>query len=248
MKSSRGEQDSARAAWLTALRTAGVADQQLVDCVNDIIDLLYQRPASLNEALRRFGAKLGAEGWPLPTVTDWLLVAHPHLGRRQRSLLCSFPAVTALASGWADSFVRGAGAERCLDPVTGVGTSLLLGLRIGEVHAQCRSLRVSPDDAFRLIVVDAPVDDLGPLERDAVVAAVARCCLSVFRSGETIARCGNRVVVLAGVSTNLEVMTAVLEERLASSPLVAACRPFVWDGRLPPSEHDVERFLSELVG
>lgn len=248
MRSVPAYHDRVSAAWIQALGKGGDVDSRLTESVADVVETLHVRPDALAGAVRRFGALLGGDGWPLEMVAQWFAESHSLVSRKQRALLTSSAATTALAAGWADAFVRGAGSDQCLDPVTGLGTAMVLRLRIAEVYAQCQSLGVAVDDAFHLIIVDSDVDDLAPFDRDAVVVTIAGLCVAVFRSGETIVRCGNRIVVLAAASENSEVREAVLSDRLAFAPIASAARPFVWHDRLPATLGDVESYLRELVG
>ena len=234
--------------WLQVLRKGGDVDLRLVEAAADVVDTLFDRPAALTGAISRFGGLLGSDGWPLDNVARWFAELHPHVSRKHRASLTSFAASTALAAGWAAAYVRGAGSDQCIDPVTALGTALVLRLRIDEVYAQCRALGVRVGDAFRLVVIDSDVDALGPFDRDAVLLTTAAICSDVFRTGETIVRCGNRIVVLTGVSGDSELNEALLTERVAQAPLVRSAHPIVWNDHLPTSFGDVDRYLGELVG
>jgi hypothetical protein len=240
--------DRVGAAWLQALGKGGHVDARLAESVADVIETLHVRPDALSGAVRRFGALLGGDGWPLDMVVQWFAESHPLVSRKQRALLTSTTATTSLAAGWADAFVRGASSGQCLDAVTGLGTAAVLRLRIAEVSAQCRSLDIAVDEAFHLVIVDSDVEDLAPFDRDAVIITIAGLCAAVFRSGETIVRCGNRIVVLAAAAEKSEIREAVLADRLVFAPIASAARPFVWHDRLPSTPDDLEGYLRELVG
>jgi hypothetical protein len=236
------------AEWVQALGKGGDVDARLADSVADVVETLQVRPAALSSAVRRFGALLGGDGWPLEMVAQWFAESHALVTRKQRALLTSPSTTSALAAGWADAFVRGAGSDQCLDAVTGLGTATVLRLRIAEVHAQCRSLDVAVDAAFHLVIVDSDVDDLAPFDRDAVMVTIAGVCTSVFRSGETIVRCGNRIVVLAAATEHSEIREMILSDRLDLVPIASAAQPFVWRDRLPSTLDDLDGYLRELVG
>jgi hypothetical protein len=248
MRSVPAYHDRVSAEWVQALGKGGDVDSRLAESVADVIETLHVRPEALSGAVRRFGALLGGDGWPLDMVAQWFAESHSLVSRKQRALLTSASTTTALAAGWADAFVRGAGSDQCLDAVTGLGTAAVLRLRIAEVYAQCRSLDIAVDEAFHLVIVDSDVDDLAPFDRDAVIVTIAGLCAAVYRSGETIVRCGNRIVVLAAAAENSEIREAVLSDRLVFAPIASAARPFVWHDRLPSTLDDLEGYLRELVG
>lgn len=248
MRTQRLDSAATLDAWMHGLSKGGDADPRLADAASDITDTLFGRPDGLTGAVRRFGALLGTDGWPFELVAQWFVALQPHVSRRQRQLLTDTSITTALAEGWADAFVRGSGSEQCIDPVTALGTALVLKLRLAEVYAQCRTLGVDVNDAFRLVVIEADVDDLGPFDRDAVMVTMASVCIDVFHAGETIVRCGNRIVVLTSASEGSEVREAVVEDRLRFAPITRVTHPLVWNDRLPESSDDIELFLRELVG
>ena len=221
MRSVPAYHDRVSAAWLQSLGKGGDVDPRLAESVADVIETLRLRPDALPGAVRRFGALLGGDGWPLDMVAKWFAESYPVVSRKQRVVLASPESTAALAAGWADAFVRGAGSEHCLDAVTGLGTAVVLHLRVAEIYAQCRSLDIAVNEAFHLVIVDSDVEDLAPFDRDAVIVTIAELCTSVFRAGETIVRCGNRIVVLAATAENSEVRAAVLSDRLLRAPLPA---------------------------
>jgi hypothetical protein len=247
MRSRRADNEVTQAAWLGEVDGNGAVDSRLVEATADVVDTLLDRPAALQGAIRRFGSLLGADGWPLETVANWFAALQPHVPRKHRATLRSHASVTVLAAGWAESFVRGAGSDQCIDPVTALGTALVLRLRLVEVYQQCRALDVDIEDRYRLVVIDADADNLPPFERDAVMVTIAGICTEVFHSGETIVRCGSRIVVLAAVSEGSEGREAVVVDRLLFAPIARAAHPIVWNDRLPSSMNDIDSYLRELV-
>ena len=235
-------------AWLVALGGGSAVDPRLTEAATDVVDTLFDRPSAVLGSIRRFGGQLGSDGWSLERVACWFGELHPHVTRRHRAVLTSFSASTALAAGWADTYVRGAGSHECMDPVTGLGTALVLRLRINEVYRQSLALGIQAGDAFRLVVIDTDLVGLGPFDRHAAMLSTAAICGDVFRGGDTIVRCGHRIVVLTGTSRESELDEALLARRLEAAPIVRSTQPIVWNDRLPTTFADVDRYLCELAG
>lgn len=222
-------------------------DSRLGDAGTDLIDTIAERPAALHAALRRFGYALGTDGWPIEQVIDWVRELLPGLPRRRRRALGRYTAHAALAQGWAEGYVRGAHTGMCIDPITGLATMMVLRLRLEEVYAQCRSLGVHVADVHCLVVVDVDLGEQEGLEADLTLACVADAAQSVFDSGETVARVGNRVVILASRTEMTDARAALLTERLDADGAIPLGHPMVLTDVLPDEVGDINRVLRDLV-
>jgi GGDEF domain-containing protein len=110
--------------------------------------------------------------------------------------------------------VHGSRAEECVDGLTGLATSAVLQLRLSQVFDQCRALGISPEMAYTIVVVDADVAGLPPLVRDAAWVVLADHVWTVFSTGETVCRAGDRILVLAANAPELQDRIGHLAERL----------------------------------
>jgi hypothetical protein len=180
----------------------------LHECAEQLVETLASDRARISSALARFGRQAGTDGWTLGDVSSWLeaLIA---LGEATSRPLAGFDAGTALASGWAEGFLRGTTVDGCLDPATGLVTLPVLRVRLDQVNDQCRSLGLDPADVYALVVADLVMPGVGPLRRHALHASLAEEVRAVFHSGETLAIHGGRVLVLASRTPELPVKIGV---------------------------------------
>lgn len=223
-------------------------DLSIVDAAADVVETLHTRHRGLRGALRRLGNTLGDLGWPLEQLNTWIAALSTLTSRSHRSELRSFESVAALAEGWAERYVRGAHSGMCIDAVTGLGTPMVLRLRLKEIYQHCRAFGITPTDAYCFVIVDANTDDLAPFERDAVMVITVGVVGDVFHNGETVIRHRSRVIVLASKSESTRHRAAVLAQALQDAPITRSADPIVWDDELPASTIDIDRHLRELVG
>jgi hypothetical protein len=236
--------------WLGMIRLdAGrQLDLSVLDAATDVVETLHTRHRGLRGSLRRLGNTLGDLGWPLEQLNDWIASLSTLTNRSLRRELRSFESVAALAEGWAERYVRGAHSGACIDAVTGLGTPLVLRLRLNEIYQHCRAFAITPTDAYCFVVVDANTDDLPAFERDAVMVTTAGVVGDVFHNGETVVRHRSRVIVLASKSDSTRQRAELLGRALMDAPITRAADPIVWDDELPASTIDIDRYIRELVG
>ena len=96
----------------------------------------------------------------------------------------------------------------------------MLQLRLHQVYEHCGALGVAPDMVYALVVVDASLVDHPPLERNAARVALAAETKGLFSTGETVAVHGDRVLVLASRTPELEDRVAILGAALHTHPLL----------------------------
>jgi hypothetical protein len=240
--------------WLDALQGQSPmahlrGDPRITAASADLVETLVTRPDDVDAALARFGAELGADGWHLERITSWVKLLVDLLPRHTRRRLAGYSPSAALAEGWAKEFVRGSG--RCVDPVTGLATSAVLRVRLGEVYDECRSLETAASTMYTLVVADILPDHSmpdpdrfgGSFSHDAAMARAAHVALSVFDSGETIVRHGDRLLVLATHTERTASRVKMLSENLADERVLAV----VWHDELPSDTNHVDRYFDELT-
>lgn len=227
-------------------RAPAARDPWAHEAASDVIDTLFGRPSGLAGAMRRFGATLGADGRPAHEVVGVVRALGGELRRRQRRQVLSTEAIAALMEGWADGFVRGAHAGVCVDPLTGAVTPDVLRLRLQEVTAQCAVLGVSPAAAYQLVLVDVGTGHISPFDADFVLVRVVEEIRRLFDGGETIARRGDRMIVLAPRTAATEHRAALLQDRLLLDGAARWADPCVVCDELPDGELS-ERYVAELT-
>lgn len=236
------------ARWMMCLGARLGTDQvDIADVAADVVDTLVERPHDLNGALARFGRRLGSEGWLLGDLSAWVdelaaLAGEDGIGLR------NFEAGIALGQGWADGFVHGSRAEECVDGLTGLATSAVLQLRLSQVFDQCRALGISAEMAYTIVVVDADLTGLPPLVRDAAWVVLADHVWTVFSTGETVCRAGDRVLVLAANAPELPGRVDQLSHRLGEVPMLDGVTVMTWTEQLPHERRHLDGFLLDLVG
>jgi hypothetical protein len=236
------------AEWLARMSVADeILDRRLVDAATDVVDTMCERPEGARGAFYRFGHTLGADGWQIVEVSQWLGILSTLVDRRSRQRLALFSTNATVAQGWADGFVRGAHTGMCIDPTTGLVTAMVLRLRLKEVYELSDVTAIRAPDMYSLILVDFATDDLPRLEADLLTACVADSVLDVFRQGETIARIGNRVVVLAINSEATLQCADILADRLRFSSSTASAHATVVVDSLPAHPDLLDRFFNDLV-
>jgi hypothetical protein len=218
----------------------------LHECAEELVETLAYDRARISSALARFGRQAGTDGWTLGDVSSWL-EALISLGDATSRPLTGFDAGTALASGWAEGFLRGATVDGCLDPATGLVTLPVLRVRLDQVDDQCRSLGLDPADVYALVVVDLVLPGVGPLRRHALHASLAEEVRAVFHSGETLAIHGGRVLVLASRTPDLPVKIGCLERRVREHAVLRHRYVLAWIEPLPTRFVALDAFLAEVT-
>lgn len=223
-------------------------DPRLAAAFADLAETLYQRDRPVKAALRRVGAALGADGWPLPRVHGWVGVVAEHLPRRVRHELTDVGATAELSRGWAEQHVSGAYAAACIDPVTGLATPLVFGVRLHETFAYCRSRDLEARREYAIAVVDL---DLSPmlargnrLDADAMLITAAALVSGAFDGDEVIARCDSRFAILLPRSALADDRLMQLQADLEH--LIRGTRPIVWTDDLPANPAEIEMFVEAL--
>ncbi len=232
--------------WLARLGDLDTLDQRLLEVAADLVATMSERIEGTDGALFRFGHTLGSDGWPIQVVCEWVeLLAEP-LDRRRRKLLRGLSAHSALARGWAEGYVRGAHSGMCIDPTTGLVTAMVLQLRLQEVHDSARATGVVATHLHMIVLIDVDLAGVPRLEADLLLACVAESVRSVFDRGETTARVGDRVLVLADRTAATVERCEILADRLRVDAATRAGHATVVLDELP-SAAAVERYLRDLV-
>jgi hypothetical protein len=225
----------------------GFVDSRISHAASDLVETLCTRPLAAPASLQRFGAAMGADGWHLERVSSWVTDLAGRMGRHQRKLLAAFTAGAALAEGWATEYVRGAQASRCIDPVTGLATSAVLRVRLQEVQRQAASLGTATSELYTLVVVEVSPDELSPFERDASYVLLAEKVTQIFCGGETLARHGRRILVLAPNTEHTAERVTRLDEHVRTHLHTQHIPAFVWAETLPDHLDDVDSFVKDLT-
>lgn len=211
---------------------------------------MSSRPEGLDGALSRFGNTLGSDGWPIAQVSQWLHLLVTCLPRKQRIRLSHYSSHASVAQGWAEGFVRGAHSGMCIDPTTGLVTAMVLQLRLLEIYQQCQATGTLPSGRYTLVVIDIDIDTRGDsqLDADLLTACVADIVIGTFREGETIARAGSRILVLAANTPATQQRAEVLSDRLWLTPATRRAHATVLLDTLPAQPELLESYLHDLVG
>jgi GGDEF domain-containing protein len=223
-------------------------DPRLAAAFADLAETLHRRDRPVRAALGRLGESLGADGWPLPQVHGWVGVVAARVPRRMRHELTDIGATAALSRGWAEQHVRGAYAAACIDPITGLATPLVFGVRLHETFAYCRSRSLDAHSEYVIAIVDLDLPptltSAGRLDSEALLITAAALVSGSFDSDEVVARCGTRVAILmprrALADGRLMELQADLEH------VVGSTRPIIWIDELPDDAADVELFVEAL--
>lgn len=210
----------------------------LVAAGDDLCQTACTRPQGTTEALRRFGAAAGSEGWGIEKVFEWVGHLAAIAPRRVRRNLQSMAAHHALAVGWADEFVRG--TRSCIDAASGITTAEVLVERIEETYRFCQQAGVTASTAFTLVIVDV-VDDHGGLS--GMMSLAAQAVSDEFADGETAARIGSRIVVLSASAMTTDERLDGLRARLGRA--LGSCPSLVWREALPDRRDDLGRLLAD---
>jgi hypothetical protein len=220
--------------------------EELRECAQELVDALVCERDRVRPALVRFGRQAGADGWTLGDVSSWL-EALIDVGDDATRALGGFDAGTAVASGWAEGFLRGATTDGCLDPATGLATMPVLRLRLEQVSDHCESLGIEPAQLYSLVVVDLVLADVGPLRRYALLASLADELRALFTRGETLAVHENRVLVLSSRTPDLPALIGTLERRVREHDVLRHHHVLAWIEPLPADFDTLDAYLSEVA-
>jgi hypothetical protein len=100
---------------------------------------------------------------------------------------------------------------------------------------------------YALVLVDFTTGGQPRLDADLLTACVADSVQEVFHQGETIARAGNRILVLAVRSEATNQRADILADRLRCSPSTAAANATVLVDAVPAHVDLMDRFVTDLV-
>ncbi len=236
-------------AWLGRIGADGEPlDARLIEAAADLVETMSSRPAGLDAALSRFGNMLGGDGWPIEQVSEWLHLLGNLVPRKQRKQLAQYSSHASAAQGWAEGFVRGAHSGMCIDPTTGLVTVMVLQLRLREIYQRCQATGALASDQYRLVVIDIDPRGDSRLDADLLTACVADTVLVTFREGETIARAGDRILVLAANTPATQQRADMLSDRLWLVPTTRRANATVLLDGLPSRLELLEGYLHDLVG
>jgi GGDEF domain-containing protein len=236
-------------AWVNAideLDGLGSDRDRVADRAADLVETLFTRPIGAKGALERFGSRLASEGWSLEQVSRWVDVLVDSCDSSQAAYLRTFEAGVAMSHGWTEGHLYGLRAADCLDPVTGLCTTSVLKIRMQQAFEQCAALGVEANWMYRLVIVDADINDCNGLEADAIMVVLADVVQKAFRAGETIAREGGRVFVLANMSETLYDDARTLLDSSRKLALLNTSRVLTWVEDLPADPLMVDRFFADF--
>lgn len=218
-------------------------DPRIADALADVAETLVQRDPPVAGALRRMGGTLGADGWPLPRVHHWVVVAASTLPRRHRRRLTDLAATGHLARGWAAEHLRGVRSATCIDAITGLVTPLVLAAHMHEAAAVCRVNGVDATDRHAVLVADLDLLAVPHGDRHAVLITAAALLTSLLPD-DTVARCEGRLVALL----DRDRITDVLLDRIRNDLdlLVCSARPFVWTDAVPSVDAHIDAYVRAL--
>lgn len=227
--------------------TLGSDRSRITEYTADVVETLFVRSSGIGGALSRFGTRLGAEGWSLENVSEWIDLLVAVCPDPPANSLRSFPAGVALAHGWTDGHLRGMRSGECFDAVTGLCTPRVLRLRLEQLYAQCSAREIEPHGAFGLVIIDADIGEVGKLEADAVMVVLADLVQRRFPATDAIAREGGRILVLTRrtdvLADDINSFIGATRER----GLLQAARILVWLEDLPPRYNEISRYMADLT-
>lgn len=236
--------------WLAAIearRPLRSDHDRIVEYTVDVVETVLARPSGMQGAMARFGSRLGGEGWTLEDASEWVELLARLCCSSVATSLRSFDCGVALARGWTEGHLHGLHADECFDGVTGMCTPAVLRLRLQQVFEHCAALGVPAGAVHRLVILDADISGVGALESDAVMVVLADLVQQKFTSGETIARDGSRIFVLATNSERLPITLTTLIEDAHRRSLLYAARVLGWIEDLPSSPTMIDRYIADIA-
>ena len=217
------------------------------ETARDLARTLVEDPEEVDGAVERFARRMGTHGWSLADVANWVdrqADAAGPAGARLRT----FDVGIAVGQGWSASVLHGLADDAITDALTGLSTLPVLGLRLRQVHDQCRALRLDPRDVYTLVVIDVDVAGRPPLFRDATRVVVADRVAASFCTGETVCATGGPIVVLASRVPALVDQVAELEADLRTLTVLDDTSVLVWLEDLPADPSLIDHFLGDVAG
>jgi hypothetical protein len=234
--------------WSAALQTRISLDHPSISgSAQDLAETLVERPEQIGLALDRFGRRMGGDGWNLSDVAEWIDRLADAAGPAAAPLR-TFDAGIRLGEGWSAGYLRGLQDDGCTDPLTGLVTLPVLGLRLRQVHEQCDALAVDAAQVYGLVVIDVDLSGRPPLLRHAARVVVADRIAGAFHCGETVCETGGPFVVLVSRTPALAETVAGLEATITSLAILEAVPVMVWVEDLPRQTTDIDDFLLDLAG
>jgi hypothetical protein len=217
------------------------------ETARELARTLIEDPHETPGAVERFARRMGAHGWSLTDVANWV----SHLSRAAGpagAWLKRYEAGIAVGQGWSTSVLHDLADDGITDALTGLSTPPVLGLRLRQVHEQCQALGVDARDVYGLVIVDVDLADRPPLFRDAARVVVADRVATAFCTGETVCETGGPIVVLASRVPALVDQMVGLEATLRSLAVLEDAAVLVWLEGLPADPGLIDRFLADLSG
>jgi hypothetical protein len=235
--------------WLEAIGQLDVPSRALpLEVFADVVASALgvgDRPAP---TLRRFGRRLGADGWTLPVLSA-SVGQLAGIDTVAAARFDHFDTGIALAEGWTEGARATAGVDGCLDPLTGLVRLPVLRIRLEQVYDQCAALGVPAEQAYRLVVIDCAAGRQPPFVRDATHVVAAEHLRRAFTSGETLCATGSgRLLVLTAMTRSLPTQVVVLLEGLQATPLLHQAPVLAWIEPLPADPSDISAFLADVSG
>jgi hypothetical protein len=217
------------------------------ETARELARTLLDDPDEIAGAIERFARRMGADGWSLADVANWVARLGEAAGPSGAQLR-TFEAGIAVGQGWSASVLHGLADDGITDALTGLSTLPVLGLRLRQVHEQCQALGLDARDVYALVIVDVDVAGRAPLFRDATRVVVADRVATAFCTGETVCETGGPMVVLASRVPALVEQVAALEETLRTLAILDETAVLVWLEDLPADPGLIDRFLADLAG
>jgi hypothetical protein len=236
------------ARWGRSLHPRVSLDHPAVsETARELARTLIEDPDETPGAVERFARRMGAHGWSLGDVANWIAHLTTAAGPAG-TWLKRFEAGIAVGQGWSSSVLLGLAEDGITDGLTGLSTPPVLGLRLRQVHEQCRALGLDPRDVYALVIVDVDLSGRPPLFRDAARVVVADRVATAFCTGETVCATGGPLVVLASRVPALLDQMADLEATLRSLAILEEMAVLVWLEDLPADPGLIDPFLADLAG
>lgn len=220
-------------AWIEAVRSQG--GDVAAGGAQSVTPLIEQWDPLPN--WHQVGAQLASRGHPLTDAVEWLRLlatAIPsHLGRT----LMHPTVLTALASGWAASELRGR------PPVADVAPMEVLRVRLLQHFQLADELGVAADVHAALVVID-----VGHPGDDRTTATIVHHTREVFNRGETLA-CSPKgtLLVLTTRPPDLALRTQHLIRRIRADRTLADTPVRVWVEPISKTADHIDAHLHDLA-
>lgn len=232
----------------TPLTQISMSEPGVIEAFTDLVDAVSTADHRVPAALDRFGRRLGQFGMLLEEVAasvDRLAAMTP-----ESRALQSFSAGISLASGWSLGHLYGVHEADCVDGLTGLSTLAVLRLRIEQVADQSAWMGVPLEQSYCVLVIDTDIAATDPFEAEIAMMAISEQLRSHYCAGETVARHGARILVLASNSERTRSQLLDVLADLRSLSLPATSRIFGWIEEMTAdmrSADTIVDFLTELT-